>query len=146
MKRQPFDFVLDELAWLDELIPISFNRGAACDTQKLQKLHIGPISVSPLHCVHVQWLGAWESISCIPALAPAVFQASKHVQATLAESLRASLRVLPAETMVDGFPRAPSLFSMSFVEVKVGDGTPKRTIIHEHSIFRRRTRRIGVAG
>ena len=108
MKSRFFDFVIDELAWLDELIPISFHRGAACDTHRFQILHLEPILAGPFCRAHVQLLGAWESISSIHVLAPAVFRASDHVQATTAERLRASLRVLPAETMVDGLPRARS--------------------------------------
>ena len=112
MQSRFFDFVLDEMAWLDELIPISFHRGAACDTHRLPKLHPEPILGSPLFRAHVQWLGACGCIGCIHVLAPAVLLASKHEQATSAERLRASLRVLPAETMVDGLPRARSIDTM----------------------------------
>ena len=108
MKSQFFDFVLDELAWLDELMPISFHREATCDTRGLQKLHLEPILVGPCCRAHVQLRGAWESIGSIHVLAPGIFQVSKHVQEPSAERLRASLRVLPAETMVDGLPRARS--------------------------------------
>ena len=100
MKRRLFDFVHDELAWSDERIPISFHRGAACDTHRLQKLHLEPLLVGPFCRPHAQLLGASEFISCIHVLAPAVFHASKHVQATPAER---------RELLYESSPRKPWL-------------------------------------
>ena len=63
-------------------------------------MHLEPILVGPCCRGHAQLRGAWESIGSIHVFAPGIFQASKRVQETPAERLSASLRVLPAETMV----------------------------------------------
>ena len=51
-----FDVVQDELAWLAELIPISFHRGAAHDTHRLPTLQLEPILVGPFCHAHAQCL------------------------------------------------------------------------------------------
>ena len=85
MKRRFSDFISDQLTLSYDRIPISFHRGAACDTHRLQKLHLERLLLGPFCRPHVQLLGASEFISCIHVLAPAAFHASKHAQATPAE-------------------------------------------------------------
>ena len=78
------------------------------------KLHLEPIFVGPFCRVHAQLLGACASTNHIRVLVPVFFHVSKHVRATLAEGLEFSLRVLPAEIMVDGSPRTRSRTISSF--------------------------------
>ena len=87
--------------------------------------------VGPFCRPHAQLLGASESYQLYSRACSSRLPRFETRAGDARGEARASLRVLPAETMVDGLPRARSLFAMSFGVYKVRAGTQKITIIHE---------------